>query len=61
MKDLDIVVGQTINLEGEPYIIRTITKGGVIVDSPEGVLGYRSFEEVASQNPDIVIEDDYDY
>lgn len=58
-RDLDIVVGQTIAMHGYDCIVREVEASGIVVEYPNGEIKWEDVEEVAEQNEDLILEEEW--
>lgn len=58
--NLDLVKGQTVVMNGYSCIVRAYTDGEALLEYPNSESRWESFEDIADENEDLVIEEDYD-
>lgn len=59
--NLDIVRGQIVLMNGYDCIVRSYDESGAVLEYPNGELRYEYADDIADQNEDLVLEEEYGF
>ena len=59
--NIDIARGQMVVMNGHTCIVRHLSDLGAFLEYPNGEERFEYFDDIADQNPDLVLEEDYGY